>query len=851
MKKKITALMILSTFLFTTAKASILGSNLINSNNITIGKGVELYSNTFISDQSGVGNQTEYYAEYTPNEGVKPTVITGDAIYGKRNAKEIMSYMKDNDLVPLLGINASFFSFSSGIPMGHVITDGVVTSADERTLAGVGFKDDGSAFVEDLSVQTMISFGEDYKLQIPHLNKLIAKDTQMVTLYTSDFGKKTGTSTKTLNIVLDTGNNKIKIGEEFDAVVSEVITTDAPLDLSDGKMIISVNVEGNKWAILLLNSLKTGDMIHFGTTSNNDIWNDAICGLASEGARLLTDGAINENLTGSAAPRTAIGVKADKTVVLYVLDGRQTGYSYGAKEKTLAERLKEIGCVDAINLDGGGSTTLSGLYPGINEDKIINSPSENALRKVTNFIFLNNMEKPTGEAKYAYIYPYSGKILSGSTINLDAKAVDENYYSVNSSEIMYWANEYGSVTDDGKLTALGEGRIVVNADVDGAKGSVSFDSYMSPTQIKIYNYDTKKELTKIDANPEDSFRLYAKAFYNGIEMMSSDEVFRWSVSDEMAQISEDGVLTISPMAQKDIILTVSAGTYKREYKIDLPDIVDTEKFYPVTTIDVSDNILNVNMSAEYEAIDKDKSYIKIDGQRVSLSDCEVTETDEKNITITCPLSKDCHKIFVWTVTSGGYTDVEMYKSNGIISENIFDDTSSHWAKDIISYMNSQGVVNGSVENGKKLYKPNDNVTRAEFAVMVSNFMGYVKEHYMSTSLDAFEDKDAIPEWALGQVKAVYKNGIINGKENNSKLYFEPNAYITRAEAVTIISRMLDGELRKNELEYQDKTDIPDWSVDAFKTLNASGLISGYDDNTIKPKNNVTRAEAVTMFYNIY
>ena len=696
----------------------------------------------------------------------------------------------------------------------------------------------------------MISFGEDYKLQIPHLNKLIEKDTQMVTLYTKDFGKQTGTSTKTLNIVLDTGDNRVKIGTEFKATVSEIITTDTQLDLADEKMVISVNVEGNKWAILLLNSLKAGDEITFNTTANKDEWIDVSNGLASEGSRLLTDGVVNENLPNGAAPRTAIGVKEDKTVVLYVLDGRQAGYSYGAKEQTIAVRLKEIGCIDAINLDGGGSTTLAGVYPGIDENTIINSPSDNALRKVTNFIFLKNTEEATGVAKYAYIYPFSAKILSGSTILLETKAVDENYYSVKVEDIEYSANEYGSITQDGKLTSLGEGKIVVNVVADGANGVAEYDTYLSPDEIKIYNADSNKELTKIGAAPEESFRLYAKAFYKGIEMMSSKDAFKWSVSDEMATISEDGVLTISPMAQNDITLTVSAGKYKREYKIDLPDIIDKSEFYPETTIDVADNILKITMSAEFEGIDKEKSYFRIDGDKVNLSECEISEVDEKNITITY-LVEDFHKIYVETVTVSGYTDIEQYKTEGITVENTFSDINTHWARDIISYMNSKGVVSGSIENGKKVYRPYNKVTRVEFAIMVSNLMGYVPQHYMDTSLDAFEDAKTIPDWALGQVKAVYKNGIINGKENNSKIYFEPNAYITRAEAVTIISRILPKEIKMGDLEYMDISDIPDWSLDAFKVLNASGLISGYDDNTIKPKNNVTRAEAVTMFYNIY
>ena len=757
MKKRIAALITLLVFSITTAQASILGSLLIHSDKINIGKGINLYNNIFLSDQNGVGNQTEYYAEYTPNESVVPIVITGDKIYGKRTAKEIMEYMRENSMIPMLGINASFFSLATGIPMGHVITDGVVTSKDNRTLTGVGFKADGTAFIEDLCIETSVSFGEDYVLQIPHINKLISKETQMVTLFTKDFDEKTEIQTKTINVILENVSDDVRIGQEFTATVKEIVTSDVPVVINDGEMVISVNENGNQWAITLINAMQVGEELTIKTTATSENWNDAYNGLASEGARLLTNGEINPNLEAGAAPRTAVGVKADGTVVFYVLDGRQTGYSYGAKQETVAKRLKELGCVDALNLDGGGSTTMSGVYPGCDENAIINSPSDGSLRKVTNFIFLKNMEKPTGEIAKAYIYPYSGKILSGSTISLQTKAVDENYHAVEVQNVEYSSNEFGTVTSDGNLTALGEGKVIVDVIADGATGKAEFDAYLSPDEIKIYNVDNSKEITEIDALAGDSFRVYAKAFYKGIELMSSKDVFKWSTSDENAVIDENGVLNISEDAKSDITLTVKAGAYSKDYKIILPKT----------------------------------------------------------------------------------------------AENVFADTSTHWAKDIIAYMNSKGIVNGSIENGELVYRPDNNVTRAEFAIMVSNFMEYVTQHYTDVSLDAFDDAAEIPQWALPQIKAVCKNGIIKGKDNNGKLFFEPNAYITRAEAVTIISRLLPELIEKKELTFTDANEIPDWSQDAFKTLTAAGILNGYDDNTIKPKNNVTRAEAVTMFYNIY
>jgi exopolysaccharide biosynthesis protein len=57
-------------------------------------------------------------------------------------------------------------------------------------------------------------------------------------------------------------------------------------------------------------------------------------------------------------PRTAIGVTGDEELVLVVVDGRQRGYSEGMTTPEVAEVMLDFGVVDAINLDGGGSTTL-------------------------------------------------------------------------------------------------------------------------------------------------------------------------------------------------------------------------------------------------------------------------------------------------------------------------------------------------------------------------------------------------------------------------------------------------------------------------------------------------------------
>lgn len=84
------------------------------------------------------------------------------------------------------------------------------------------------------------------------------------------------------------------------------------------------------------------------------------------GPRLLADGArrsfaaFDNNYAATPQPRTAIGVSADgKRGWIVVVDGRQAGYSEGATLEALTSLFLELGASNAINLDGGGSSTLA------------------------------------------------------------------------------------------------------------------------------------------------------------------------------------------------------------------------------------------------------------------------------------------------------------------------------------------------------------------------------------------------------------------------------------------------------------------------------------------------------------
>jgi len=122
--------------------------------------------------------------------------------------------------------------------------------------------------------------------------------------------------------------------------------------------------------------------------------------ILSSGPMLILDGNIQpitqDKFNLSRHPRTAIGTKQDGTIVLVTVDGRSP-YAQGMTIEELTVLMANLGCVDAINLDGGGSTTL--WVNGRTPNGTVNYPSDNkefdhaGVRKVANAIILKRKEK--------------------------------------------------------------------------------------------------------------------------------------------------------------------------------------------------------------------------------------------------------------------------------------------------------------------------------------------------------------------------------------------------------------------------------------------------------------------------
>jgi exopolysaccharide biosynthesis protein len=98
---------------------------------------------------------------------------------------------------------------------------------------------------------------------------------------------------------------------------------------------------------------------------------------------LLQDGRIVAcTISCGSQPRTAVGVTADGRILLVVVDGRQPRWSVGPTHVEFARILRDLGAETALNLDGGGSSTM------VVEGELVNRPSDGRERALANAILV-------------------------------------------------------------------------------------------------------------------------------------------------------------------------------------------------------------------------------------------------------------------------------------------------------------------------------------------------------------------------------------------------------------------------------------------------------------------------------
>ncbi len=239
----------------------------------------------------------------------------------------------------IVAVNGTYFKQDTGTPLGALVVNNEIISGPIYERAGLGIGSNGFK-------TSRISFAGEIKtkdkvIKINNINQPRMMFTEVL-LYTSKWGAKSP-ATKKPSLHLAVKNNKI------------IAKSTLPILIPEDGYVISAPKEA-------VNNLKTGDKVKINY-SVMPKWDD-VEHIISGGPFLVKNGSIfvdaaNEKLTAISGrnPRTAIGYTRDNVMIIVTVDGRKEGSS-GVTLNELAKIMKDLGCYEAINLDGGSSTVM-------------------------------------------------------------------------------------------------------------------------------------------------------------------------------------------------------------------------------------------------------------------------------------------------------------------------------------------------------------------------------------------------------------------------------------------------------------------------------------------------------------
>lgn len=190
--------------------------------------------------------------------------------------------------------------------------------------------------------------------------------------------------------------------------------------------------------------------------------------------------------------------------------------------------------------------------------------------------------------------------------------------------------------------------------------------------------------------------------------------------------------------------------------------------------------------------------------------------------------------------TGNKNDSTTQGTAGDTSKYFADVKNMSWAVEAIDYLYRQGSLNGFSDGS---FKPNNNVTRAEFVKMLVCSFGLESDTAKCSLRDV--SKDA---WYYSYVSVANVLGIVNGDENSN---FNAEKKITREDAAVMLYRTaikagytFDG----NGQSFTDGAYIAEYAKEAVSKMNAKGIINGMGEGKFSPKASCTRAQAAKMIY---
>ncbi|MCK9794281.1 phosphodiester glycosidase family protein [Isoptericola sp. 4D.3] len=420
------------------------------------------------------------------DDGPRLGYLGPDAVAGSATVSEMAAGRG-----AVAAINGDFFDINnSGAALGAAVDEGtLLKSATPGREKALTVDASGVARLAELFLEGTVSFGTGaaaggQELPVAGLN-VTAVPAGGVAVFDSAWGD----ASRTRPLGAGEQGVEVRVRSSADGTTGTVVAVGTP---GTGRLPADVRavVARPGAAADALAALAPGDEVTLAYGLRDDLGDIRTAIGGDPDDWLLEDGEVTSATSDFARlrhPRTAVGLSADGTTAyLVVVDGRQA-HSVGASLPELGRFLGQLGADDAINLDGGGSTTMVARLPGDARTSVLNDPSDGGERLDANGLGLFTPEGsgevhafnvraavPTGDAPHADAW----RVFPGLHRTLTAAGFDEARAPVDTLPDEWTTTRPGTATvartgdGAGVVTGVAPGSTTVRA-VAPASGGVA------------------------------------------------------------------------------------------------------------------------------------------------------------------------------------------------------------------------------------------------------------------------------------------------------------------------------------------------------------------------------------------
>lgn len=735
----------------------------------------------------------------TKRTGLKPYVFEGE-VTGTYTMDTMINTLENQGYKVVAGINGDIFDMSTGTPKGLTIHGGKVKTSGYAPEYVLAFDEDGAASLQKVSlgyslkgtinVPTVVvtdptktadtvPFAAPAHLASPNLASALPGSTTPVpapqivyvpTEYSADIGyfnvphgaskalhlynRQYAVSTRTwetsVEVILDAGlpeNAELKVGDTLTATVAEVRNGNYNTPIGDNQLVLST-VGDSAYAVQLA-QLIPGSKVEISVYDKSD--GELSNSQEAVGInQVVYDKGTFVSSATNLNPRTIIGIKPDGSLLLYVIDGRQPGFSEGLGLTDAAHHLLNLGCNTVVNMDGGGSTVMAVREGGVDSKAVVkNSPCEKTQRRTTNGLLLVYDEKGDSDAVHLHTYPSHPLAMPGATIELKTYASNDKYEPIPlRKEVDYSVDsKWGQIRDR-------EGHFTAGSNLGTAVIEVKSGKLTTTAKIDIQNNITfAPSVQKLAIEPGEIFDIDIKARYGYAPIASHDSLFAWNCDANIGTINANGLFQATNKSGKSGNIYVAYNGAKQTIPVQVGAV----------SIDFADT--KTHWGRDY--IGKLAAWGIVDGMgnNYYLPDDSLTRAQFLTMLANTVDGLDVTQ----ARPGGGFTDVP----------------AAEWYYYYVNWGFEKGIVQGMDE---RTFAPDAKITREQMAIMLDNFAQSTNMVLpQSNTGTTFTDSTKISPWAAASVNKIVASGLMDGYPNGE---YKPQGNATRAEAATVVYKLI-------------------------------------------------------------